>query len=24
LTVVTRNHRDFGRVPDLTIVDWSI
>ena len=24
LTVVTRNQRDFGRVPTLATVDWSI
>lgn len=24
LTVVTRNQRDFGRVPRLAIVDWSL
>jgi tRNA(fMet)-specific endonuclease VapC len=24
LTVVTRNQRDFGRLPGLTIADWSI
>jgi tRNA(fMet)-specific endonuclease VapC len=24
LTVATRNQRDFGRVPGLTTVDWSI
>lgn len=22
-TVITRNTRDFGRVPDLTIADWT-
>ena len=24
LTVVTRNQRDFGRIPGLTTVDWSL
>jgi tRNA(fMet)-specific endonuclease VapC len=23
-TVVTRNTRDFSRVPNLTVVDWSV
>lgn len=24
LIVVTRNRRDFGRIPNLGVVDWSI
>ena len=24
LTVVSRNHKDFGRVPGVVVVDWSV